>query len=153
MNGGRRRTTTRAVALIAGMVAMLAFILTSCPGNRDGMPGRLAQAREEAESAARSGALALDLWTRGRSTRALTAVQLTDARDEVITAYDGVATLRADDPADVHRQRFLTRSMTQIAAQLNSANAAVRALSGQEQPQKLHRELLASADTLARDYR
>ena len=153
MNGGRRRAVTRAVALVAGLIAVLAFILTSCPGNRDGMPGRLSQAMEETESAARSGALALDLWGQGRSTAALTAVQLTDARDEVITAYDGVAALRADDPADVERQRFLTRSMTEIAAQLNSANAAVRALAGQEQPRNLHRELLAAADALARDYR
>jgi hypothetical protein len=153
MNGGRRRAATRAVALVAGLIAMLAFILTSCPGNRDGMPGRLAQAMEETESAARSGALALDQWGQGRSTVALTAVQLTDARDEVITAYDGVANLRADDPVDVERQRFLTRSMTEIAAQLNSANASVRALAGQVQPQNLHRELLAAADALARDYR
>ena len=58
-------------AILAVVVALigLAFLLTCCPSNRDGMPGQLAQAKEETESAARSGALALDLWGRGRSTR------------------------------------------------------------------------------------
>jgi hypothetical protein len=135
------------------MVAMLAFILTACPGNRDGMPGRLAQAREETESAARSGALALELWAQGRSTQQLTAVQLSDARDNVISAFDGVAELRAEDPTDVTRQRYLTRAMTDIAARLNSANAAIRALPAQPSPQDLRRELTAAADALARDYR
>lgn len=153
MHGGRLRPVIRIVVGIAGMNAMLAFILTSCPSNRDGMPGRLAQAQEETETAARSGALALDLWAQGRSTRHLTAVQLTDARDNVISAFDGVADLRADDPTDVQRQHVLTQAMTDIAARLNSANASIRALPAQPSPQDLQRELTAAADALARDYR
>lgn len=153
MPGGRIRPAIRIVVGIAAMVAMLAFILTSCPSNRDGMPGRLAQARAETESAARTGALALDLWAQGRSTRHLTAVQLSDARDTVISAFDGVAELRAEDPVDLRRQLFLTQAMTDIAAQLNSANAAIRALPAQPAPQDLQRQLVAAADAMARDYR
>lgn len=153
MRGGRLRPAIRLVVGIAAMIAMLGFILTSCPSNRDGMPGRLAQAQEETESAARSGALALELWAQGRSTRHLTAVQLSDARDSVISAFDGVAELRAEDPTDVGRQRFLTQAMTDIAARLNSANAAIRALPAQPSPQDLQRELTAAADALGRDYR
>lgn len=153
MARGGPRPAIRIAVGIAAMVAMLAFILTACPSNRDGMPGRLAQAQEETESAARSGAVALDLWARGRSTQHLTAVQLSDARDNVISAYDGISELRAEDPADVQRQRYLAQAMTDIAAQLNSANAAVRALAAQPPPQDLQRELTAAAEALARDYR
>lgn len=45
---------------------------------------------EETTSAARSGVLALDLWSQGRSTTQLASVQITDARDDVAKAYNGI---------------------------------------------------------------
>jgi hypothetical protein len=60
---GRYRRMVRAAAILAALVAALAFVLTSCPSNRDGMPGQLAAAKEEAQSAARSGRF---LWSCGR---------------------------------------------------------------------------------------
>ena len=65
--GGRR--ALRALTVVLVLAGALAFILTSCPSNRDGMPGQLASAKDDAQSAARSGALALQLWARHRSTR------------------------------------------------------------------------------------
>ncbi len=94
----------RAAAAVVVVIVLPLLILTGCPANRDGMPGRLAAAMEETVAAARSGVLALQLWTQDRSTRQLVNVQLTDARDEVTKAYQGIAELRAEDPADVRRQ-------------------------------------------------
>ena len=51
----------RAAATLAVAIGVFGFILTSCPSNRDGMPGQLASAKDESVSAARSAALALDL--------------------------------------------------------------------------------------------
>ena len=134
------------------LAAVLALVLTSCPSNRDGMPGQLATAKDDTQSAARSAALALQLWQQHRSTRDLTAVQLADSRDEVVKAYKGIATLKAQDPADLNRQSLLTRSMTQLIGTLNDANAAVRALPGQPDPRSLRQHLLDGADALERDY-
>ena len=47
----------RAAAAVVVVIALPLLILTSCPANRDGMPGRLAAAMEETVAAARSGAL------------------------------------------------------------------------------------------------
>ena len=143
----------RAAAVVVVVIALPLLILTSCPANRDGMPGRLAAAMEETVAAARSGALALQLWSQDRSTRQLVNVQLTDARDEVTKAYQGIAELRAEDPNDVRRQAMLTASMTTIIGDLNAASAAVRGLPDQPDPRELHRRLLDGADTLQRDYR
>jgi hypothetical protein len=140
------------VAVLLLLGAALAFVLTSCPSNRDGMPGQLAVAKEETQSASRSAALALDLWARDRSTRQLVGVQLSDARDEVAKAFDGIAILKAEDPVDVHRQALLTQSMTSAIAVLNEANAAVRGLPGGD-PAQLRRALLDNAEALERDYR
>lgn len=74
----RTRTEKRA-ALLRGIVAIIA------------------QARDEAESAARSGALALEFWQQERSTPTLVSVQLSDARDEFIKAYKGIAELNTKD--------------------------------------------------------
>lgn len=57
-----------------------------------------------------------------RSTRHLP--QFSDARDSAISAFAGGAELRANDPADVGRQRFLAQAMTDIADRLDSANVA-----------------------------
>jgi hypothetical protein len=143
----------RATASVVVVIALPLLILTSCPANRDGMPGRLAAAMEETVAAARSGALALQLWSQDRSTRQLVNVQLTDARDEVTTGYQGIAELRAEDPVDVGRQAMLTASMTTFIGDLNAASAAVRGLPNQPDPQLLHRRLLDGAATLERDYR
>jgi hypothetical protein len=123
---GERLQRFRGLLLLAALIVGLGLLLTQCPANRDGMPGQLAHAMEEATSAARSGALALDLWTQQRSTRQLTSVQLSDARDEVLKAYKGIADVRAEDAVDIGRQRMLTEAMTTIIGQLNSASAALR---------------------------
>ena len=86
------KSSLRPAAVLVALLALIAFILTSCPSNRDGAPGQLASAKEEAESACRSGLLALDQWTGGRSSAQLVSVQLGDARDQVVKAYKGIAT-------------------------------------------------------------
>ncbi|MDO0976366.1 hypothetical protein [Mycolicibacterium frederiksbergense] len=143
----------RRAALPAVIVGILVAVLTSCPANRDGMPGRLAGALEETTSAARSGALAIDLWRRGRSTTQLTGVQLSDARDEVVKGYDGIAVLRAEDPHDLARQTLLIRAMTDVIATLNDSTVAVRTSGGSGETADLRAALLRAADTLERDYR
>ncbi|KWX64266.1 hypothetical protein [Mycobacterium sp. NAZ190054] len=143
----------RVAAVLVLMAGALALVLTSCPGNRDGMPGQLATAKEETESAARSGALALDLWMQRRSTRNLTAVQLSDARDQIAQSYSGIAVLKAEDPQDLRRQSLLAETMTVLIGQLNAANAAVRAVDGQPDAHQLRQSILDVVDRLAADYR
>jgi cytochrome c-type biogenesis protein CcmE len=143
----------RAILLLVVFIVGLGLLLTRCPSNRDGMPGQLAQAMEETSAAARSGALALDLWLQRRSTDQLTSVQLSDARDEVVKAYKGIADLRAEDPVDIGRQRMLTESMTAIIAQLNAAASTIRHVTAEPSPQKARGDLLASADELESGYR
>ena len=67
------------------------------------MPGDLARAQKSCESATQTGIFALDLWRAGRSTTALAAVQMADARDEVAKNYKGVATLTAQHDDDLSR--------------------------------------------------
>lgn len=116
------------------------------------MPGQLAQAMEETTAAARSGALALDLWEQRRSTAQLTSVQLSDSRDQVTKAYEGIAELRADDPVDIGRQRMLTESMTTIIGQLNAAAATFSEVTAEPSATKARADLLASAAALERGY-
>jgi hypothetical protein len=149
----RHRGAVHAAAVVLILGAALAFVLTSCPSNRDGMPGQLASAKNETQSAARSAAMALQLWVLHRSTRDLTAVQLADARDEVVKAYQGIAVLKAEDPADLSRQALLTHAVTDVIGALNDANAAVRALPNQPDPREVQQRLLDGADALERDYR
>jgi hypothetical protein len=143
----------RAALALALLMIGLGLLLTRCPANRDGMPGQLAQAMEETTGAARSGALALDLWDNRRSSAALTSVALSDARDEVVKAYQGIADLKADDPVDIERQRALTDSMTTIVGQLNAAAATVREVTSEPDPRKAREDLIASADALESRYR
>lgn len=143
------------VRVLVGLVAvgaLLAGVLVGCPSYRDGMSGRLATAKDDTLSAARSGALAVELWSRHRSTRDLTCVQLSDARDEVVKALKDVATLTATNPDDLARQGLLTDRMTEVTATLNAAHAAVRAQPGQPDPVVLGRRLTEGADALERDY-
>jgi cytochrome c-type biogenesis protein CcmE len=143
----------RAILLLVVFIIGLGLLLTRCPSNRDGMPGQLAQAMEETSAAARSGALALDLWLQRRSTDQLTSVALSDARDEVIKAYKGISDLRAEDPVDIDRQRMLTESMTVIIAQLNAAVSTMRHVTAEPSAEKARGDLLASADELESGYR
>jgi hypothetical protein len=143
----------RATFLIAVLIVGLGLLLTQCPSNRDGMPGQLAQAMDETVGAARSGALALDLWLQRHSTDQLTSVQLSDARDEVVKAYKGIAELRAEDPVDVGRQRKLTESMTVIIGQLNAATGTIRHVTAQPSPEQARDDLRAAADALESGYR
>jgi hypothetical protein len=142
----------RAALLLVLLFIGLGLLLTRCPANRDGMPGQLAQSERETTAAARSGALALDLWTRRRSSAQLTSVALSDARDEVVKAYKGIAELRAEDPADLTRQRMLTRSMTAIIDELNAASAVIRGVATEPAADRARADLVASADALESGY-
>jgi hypothetical protein len=150
---GERLRRWRAMALLGAFLVGLGLLLTQCPSNRDGMPGQLAQSMDETVTAARSGALALDLWIKQRSTNQLTSVQISDARDEVLKAYKGIADLKAEDPTDVHRQRMLTESMTGIIGQLNAASAMIRSITHEPAPEKARDDLVAAADALESGYR
>jgi cytochrome c-type biogenesis protein CcmE len=143
----------RVIVLIVVFVVGLGLLLTRCPANRDGMPGQLAQSMDDATTAARSGALALDMWIQHRSTAQLTSVQLGDARDEVLKAYKGIADLRAEDPVDIGRQRMLTESMTAIIGQLNAALGTIGHVTREPSAETSRGDLLASADALESGYR
>lgn len=143
----------RAALIVALLVVGLGLLLTRCPANRDGMSGQLAQAMEETVAAARSGAYALDLRIRDRSTPQLVSVQISDARDEVAKAFEGIADRQADDPADLERQRMLTEAMTTMIGQLNTASARVREVAAEPELSALRTQLLQSADALETGYR
>ncbi|QZH58046.1 hypothetical protein K1X22_17100 [Mycolicibacterium farcinogenes] len=148
-----RSRRIRAAVIVALLVVGLGLLLTRCPANRDGMSGQLAQAMEETVAAARSGAYALDLRIRDRSTPQLVSVQISDARDEVAKAFKGIADRQADDPADLERQRMLTEAMTTMIGQLNTASARVREVAAEPELSALRTQLLQSADTLETGYR
>ena len=143
----------RTIALLAAFFVGIGLLLTQCPSNRDGMPGQLARSMDETVNSARSAALAIDLWLHGRSTNQLASVQISDARDEVIKAYKGVAELKAEDPADIKRQQMLTQSMTEIIGHLNAASATLRTITRQPSLDSVEASLLASADALESGYR
>lgn len=151
--GEDRTRRVRAALIAAVLIAILGLLLTRCPANRDGMPGKLAQSMEETVAAARSGAYALDLRIRDRSTPQLVSVQISDARDEIAKAYKGVADLKADDPVDLDRQRMLTEAMTALIGQLNTASARVREVDADPELPALRGQLLASAAALETGYR
>lgn len=98
-------------------------------------------------------ALALELRTHDRSTAQLASVQISDARDEIVKAYKGIADLKADDPADIARQRLLTEAMTTMIGQLNTASARLREIVDEPSLDALRNDLLASADRLEAGYR
>jgi len=150
---GERLRRWRAIALLAAFFVGLGLLLTQCPSNRDGMPGQLAQSMDETVNSARSGALAIDLWLHRRSTNQLASVQISDARDEVVKAYKGVAELKAEDPVDIRRQQMLTQSMTEIIGHLNAASATLRSITKEPTLDSLRASLLASADALESGYR
>ncbi|ABK72708.1 hypothetical protein [Mycolicibacterium smegmatis] len=153
MAGVDDRRRLRTVLLTALLIVALGLLLTRCPSNRDGMPGQLAQAMEETVAAARSGAFALDLRIRDRTTPQLASVQISGARDEVLKAYQGVADLEAEDPVDIGRQEMLTASMTDIIGRLNTASARVRQVSAEPPLPRLRDDLRAAADALETGYR
>lgn len=139
-----------ALILLGGL---LALVLTCCPSNRDGMPGQLATAKEETQSAARSAALAVQLWSDGQSPGSLAAVQISDARDEVVKAYKDIAELKANNHIDLDRQRLLTGAMTGMIDDLNAASASLRGDAPTGDPQQLRQHLLSRADALEQAYR
>ncbi|BBY79723.1 hypothetical protein H7I53_02370 [Mycolicibacterium pulveris] len=149
---GERIRRARPILLLTVLAVGLALLLTRCPANRDGMPGRLAQAMQETTSAARSAVLALDLWSQGRSTTQLASVQITDARDDVAKAYNGIVVLRAQDPVDVRRQRKLAESMTAIIAELNAASAVLRDVGERSSLAAVRAELARSTQELEAGY-
>jgi hypothetical protein len=153
MDGRERLHGMRAMALLALLLIALGLLLTRCPSNRDGMPGQLAQSMEETVGAARSGALTLDLWIQRRSTDELTSVALSDARDEIVKAYKGIADLKAEDPVDVGRQRMLTESMTGIIGQFNAVGATVRGITAGPSAETARDGLRMAADSLESGYR
>jgi hypothetical protein len=108
---------------------------------------------DETVTAARSGAVAVDMWIKKRSTSQLVSVQISDARDEVVKAYKGIADLQAEDPTDIGRQRMLIGSMTAIIGQLNAASAMIRDVTTQPTPEKARDDLTAAADALETGYR
>ena len=150
---GERLRRWRTMALLAAFIVGLGLLLTQCPANRDGMPGQLAQSMDDTVTAARSAALSLDLWIKQRSTNQLVSVQISDARDEVVKAYKGIADLQAEDPMDIRRQRMLTESMTAIIGQLNAASAMIRSITKDPPPEKARDDLTAAADALEGGYR
>lgn len=150
---GKRPRAIRKSLLAVLCAVALGLLLTQCPANRDGAPGQLAQAMQESTAAARSGALALDLFHRGRSTAQLAAVQISDARDEAVKAYQGIAELRVQDPVDVRRQSMLAEAVTGIITELNTASVAVRGVAGQPPLPTLQDRLLTAAATLEGGYR
>jgi cytochrome c-type biogenesis protein CcmE len=154
MEGRRERLQRlRVASLLAAIIVGLGLLLTQCPSNRDGMPGQLAQSMDETTTAARSGALALDLWIQRRSTNQLASVQLSDAREQVVEAYKGITDMRAEDQVDIGRQRMLTESMTAIIGELNAAAATIRHVTTDPTAEKARDDLLASADALESGYR
>lgn len=148
-----RARRIRAGLIAALLVVALALLLTRCPANRDGMSGQLAQSMEETVAAARSGAYALDLRMRDRTTPQLVSVQISDARDEVAKAFKGIADREADNPVDLERQRMLTEAMTAMLSQLNTASARVREVAPDPELSALRTQLLRSADALETGYR
>jgi hypothetical protein len=149
----RSRRILRGLVVAVVLAAILVFSLTSCPSNRDGTSSQLSTAKEETQSTARSAALALELWGQHRSTRNLTSVQLSDARDEMVKAYQDVASLTAESYADLGRQNMLIQTMAGLIGTLNDAGAAVRGVSPASDPKALGQHLAESADTPERDYR
>lgn len=149
---GERPRAIRRWMVAALLVAALGLLLTRCPANRDGAPGQLAQAVQESTSAARTGALALEQYQFGRSTTELAAVQISDAREQAVKSYQGIAELRVDDPVDVARQRTLTQAITGIVDELSSASAAVRGLGQQPALHVVRDRLLAAAAQLESGY-
>lgn len=142
--GGKRHVVVVLVVMLVGV----AFAAAGCPSNRNGIEGQLAQARDEAQSAARSGALALESWQRGRSTASLVSVQLSNARDDVVEAYQGAAELSVSAGANADWQRSLAGAMNHVVDLLNTAGVVVDQEPPTQTSDELHRELLAAAEAL-----
>lgn len=143
----------RVAVLLVLLIAALSFLLSRCPANRDGTPGQLAQAMEETTTAARSAAMSINQWQHGRSPDRLTSVALSDAREQIVNAYAGIAELRAEDPVDIDRQRMLTGAMTDIIGTLSAASGSVRGVTPPAQAGALREQLVAAADALENGYR
>lgn len=145
MTSGRPLRVITASLVLAGA---LALALTSCPSNRNGVPGQLTTAAQEAQSAARSAAFALDAWEQRRSTGNLASVQLADALDETADALSGIAVVTTEAPDELRRQAVLTRELSTMVVVLNEAGAAVRGIPTGSDVADLRRRLLENAEAL-----
>jgi hypothetical protein len=134
------------------LAGALAVLVANTPANRDGMAGQLATANEQTQSAARSAALAVQLWAAGDSTNHLVAVQLSDARQAVVRSYQEIADLQADNPDDARRQQVLTTGMTEIVNDLNEVSQSIRGAAPHRNPGELPARLLDRLAQLDRQY-
>jgi hypothetical protein len=145
----KRRKRWRQIVIAVVLLVFAGLLLRACPAIRDGVPGQLAKAQQDSESATHSGLLAVRLWSAHRSTRALAAVQVQDARDEVAKAFKEVAALTTDTDADRLRQRGLTAAMTEAIDTLNDAGATIRGVPSSADPTTIAQRLEEAASGLA----
>jgi hypothetical protein len=134
------------------LAGALAVLVANTPANRDGMAGQLVTAKEQTQSAARSAALAAQLWSTGDSTNQLVLVQLSDTRQAVTRSYHEITDLKAEHPEDARRQQVLTTAMTEIVNDLNAASGAIRGLPGEPSPAELPERLLNRVAQLDQQY-
>ena len=78
---------------------------------------------------------------------------MSDARDEVVKAFEMVSGTGVDDATDLTRQSLLTNSMSKIIDQLDTAEATLNRVDTGQSPKSLQQALTASADALATSYR
>ena len=110
---------------VVAVAAVVALALFATPTSRGGAVAQLVRAADDAASAVRSAGVALNAWQRGRSTRNLTSVQLTDARDHVVSATGTVAELDLQNTADIERRRTLSGELNAAVDLLNSTRELV----------------------------
>jgi hypothetical protein len=134
-------SNVRRIVFAVVAVVCLGVLLRGCPSIRDGIPGQLAQAQQDCESASRTGVLAVRLWRDDRSTSALAAVQLGDAGEQITTATQDIATLAPDTAVDLERQRTLMATMAEAIAALNAARALVQGLPSPDDGGAVDRDL------------
>jgi hypothetical protein len=139
----------RRIALAATLVACVGLLVLAVPSIREGVPGQLAQAQQECESATGTGVLALRLWRDHRSTSTLAAVQLGDASAQVTKANAEIATLAPDTDADLRRQRALVSTMAEAVAALNAASALIRNVPSADDAETVAQRLARTVNDLS----
>jgi hypothetical protein len=152
-DGSPAGRSSRAWLTAAVLLVALGLLLTRCPANRDGPAGQLHQAMQDGAAGARSSALALDLYERRRSTKQLTSVQISDARDDALKSYKTVAELRPTDSTDLARQKHLLDGINTLVVELDSASAVVRGIDNDASLPAARDGLLAAAESLEKGYR
>ncbi|NGP09138.1 hypothetical protein G6038_27420 [Rhodococcus sp. 14C212] len=98
----------RLVAAVAALT--VGATVAGCSGMPGGVEGDLSRAAAQAASAAAAGQFALELVTDGRTTRNHAGTVLSDALDEVLSAYSAVAGAEvATESEAAHRSVLLDR--------------------------------------------